>query len=75
MGVYYIADLIGLEVYCDEKHIGHVDSILKTSAHDILVVKNGSKHMIPNVDEFIKKVDLDKKTLEIRYMKGLLDEN
>ena len=31
--------------------------------------------MIPNVDEFIKKVDLDKKTLEIRYMKGLLDEN
>ncbi len=72
---YLDEDLIGLEVYCEKKHIGHVDSILKTNAHDILVVKNGSKHMIPNVDEFIKKVDLEKNTLEIHYMKGLFDED
>ncbi len=72
---YLDEDLIGLEVYCEEEHIGHVDSILKTNAHDILVVKNGSKHMIPNVDEFIKKVDLENKRLEIRYMKGLLNED
>lgn len=72
---YLDEDLIGLEVYCNKKHIGRVDSILKTNAHDILVVKNGSKHMIPNVDEFIKKVDLSKKKLEINYMKGLLDED
>ena len=31
--------------------------------------------MKPNVDESIKKVKKKKKTLEIRYMKGLLDEN
>lgn len=72
---YLDEDLIGLEVYCNDEHIGRVDSILKTNAHDILVVKNGSKHMIPNVDEFIKNVDLKKKKLEIHYMKGLLDEN
>ncbi len=72
---YLDEDLIGLEVYCEEKHIGHVDSILKTNAHDILVVKNGSKHMIPNVEEFIQRVDLENKRLEIRYMKGLLNED
>ena len=68
-------DLIGLEVYCDNRHIGHVDTILKTNAHDILVVKNGSKHMIPNIDEFIEKVDLDNNRLDIIYMKGLLNED
>lgn len=72
---YLDEDLIGLEVYCDEKHIGHVDSILKTNAHEILVVKNGSKHMIPNIEEFIEKVDLENNRLEVKYMKGLLNEN
>jgi 16S rRNA processing protein RimM len=72
---YLDEDLIGLDVYCESEHIGHVDSILKTNAHEILLVKNGSKHMIPNVSEFIKFVDLDKNILEINYMKGLLNED
>lgn len=72
---YLDEDLIGLDVYCDDAHIGHVDSILKTNAHDILVVKNGSKHMIPNISEFIKSVDLERKRMEINYMKGLLNED
>ena len=72
---YLDEDLIGLDVYCNDKHIGHVDSILKTNAHEILVVKNGSKHMIPNIDEFILNVDLDNNRLDIKYMKGLLNED
>lgn len=72
---YLDEDLIGLDVYCEDRHIGHVDTILKTDAHEILLVKNGSKHMIPNVDEFIKKVDLENKRLDIEYMKGLLNED
>ncbi len=72
---YLDEDLIGLDVYCNDKHIGNVASILKTNAHEILVVKNGSKHMIPNVDEFIKKVDLENNRLDINYMKGLLNED
>ena len=72
---YLDEDLIGLEVYCEGRHIGCVESILKNTAHEILLVKNGSKHMIPNVDEFVKKVDLENKILEINYMKGLLNED
>ena len=74
-GLGYNCDLIGLDVYCNDKHIGHVDSILKTNAHEILVVKNGSKHMIPNIDELILNVDLDNNRLDIKYMKGLLNED
>ena len=72
---YLDEDLIGLDVYCDDRHLGHVDSILKTNAHEILVVKNGSKHLIPNIDEFILNVDLDKKRLDVKYMKGLINED
>lgn len=72
---YLDEDLIGLDVYCEDKKIGHVDSILKTSAHEILVVKNGSKHLIPNIDEFIENIDLENNKLVIKYMKGLLNED
>lgn len=72
---YLDEDLIGLDVYCNDTNIGKVDSILKTNAHEILVVKNGSKHMIPNIPEFIDKVDLDNNRLDIIYMKGLINED
>lgn len=72
---YLNEDLIGLSVYCNEKKIGHIERILKTDAHEILVVKNGKRHMIPNIDEFIENVDLKEKRVDIKYMKGLIDEN
>ena len=72
---YLDEDLIGLDVYCNNRHLGRVDSILKTNAHEILVVKNGSKHMVPYVDEFISNVDLVNNRLDISYMKGLLNED
>ena len=72
---YLDEDLIGLDVYCEDRKIGHIDSILKTSAHEILVVKNGSKHLVPNIDEFVEKVDLENKRVDIKYMKGLLNED
>lgn len=72
---YLNEDLISLDVYCNDKKIGHIDSILKTNAHEILVIKNGSKHMVPNLDEFIEKVDLNNKKIYIKYIKGLLNED
>ena len=72
---YLNEDLIGLNVYCNNEIIGHIDSILKTDAHEILVVQNGSKHMIPNIDEFIETVDLENNRIDIKYMKGLLNED
>ena len=40
-GVYYISDLIGLDVY-DEKnnHLGKVDDIFSTKSNDVYVIKN-----------------------------------
>ena len=39
-GTYYIADLIGLDVYSDEEELlGKVDYIYNTGSSDIYVVK------------------------------------
>jgi ribosomal 30S subunit maturation factor RimM len=31
--------------------------------------------MVPNLDEFIEKVDLNNKKIYIKYIKGLLNED
>ena len=72
---YLDEDLIGLNVYNGKKLMGKVVEILKTNAHDILVIQNGKKHMVPNIDEFIKNIDLEKKRIDIKYIKGLVDED
>ena len=39
-GVYYIADLIGLEVYTENnEYLGKVDDIFSTGSNDVYVVK------------------------------------
>ena len=55
--------------------MGKVVEIMKTAAHDILVIQNGKKHMVPNIDEFIKNVDLVNKRIDINYIKGLASED
>lgn len=72
---YLNEDLIGLDVYCQDKNVGHITNILKTNAHEILVIENGKKHMVPNIDEFILNVDLDNKRVDIKYLEGLLNED
>ena len=72
---YLDEDLIGLSVYNDDKLMGKVVDIMKTAAHDILVIQNGKKHMVPNIDQFIKNVDLVNKRIDIKYIKGLVDED
>ena len=66
-------DIIGMKVYSDKKVVGEVTDILKNKAHDILMVDN--KYMIPYIDEFIKKIDVEKKEIYINEIEGLLNED
>ncbi len=68
--------LIGLEVYYNNEKIGFVEHIVNNKAHDILVIKSGKKnHLIPNLDEFIEKIDFNKKVIYIKEIEGLIHEN
>ena len=73
---YFNEDLIGLTVYSENECIGKVEYIMKNKAHDILVVeKEERKNLIPNIPEFVTKIDLDNKRIDIKPIEGLIHEN
>lgn len=72
---YLSEDLIGLEVYDQEKLIGVVDKIINNGVYDILVVNGKNKNMVPNIDEYIDTIDFDNKKIHIKVIKGLLNED
>ena len=74
-GEYFIADLIGLDVYTDEdKLIGKVDDIYNTGANDIYVVKDelGKQTLLPGIKDVIKKVDLNEGKIFVHLIPGLI---
>ena len=69
-------DIIGLNAISNKKEIGIVTEILKSKAHDILVVeKNNKRNLIPYINEFIEKIDLENKKIFIKEIEGLLNED
>ena len=71
---YYWFELIGLKVYSqDNGLVGKVDSIIDSTAQPILVIKNNSKeYMVPLIDNFVKKIDLDNSKIVIEPIEGLI---
>lgn len=63
-GEIYSGKLIDFKVICDNKEIGIVTEIIDTPANE--VIRIGEKTLIPYVDEFIEKIDLDNKTIYVK---------
>ena len=68
-------DYIGLDAYNGEEYKGKVVDVLKTTKNDLLVIDGLKKHMVPNIPEFVKKVDLENKKIYIEYIRGLDNED
>lgn len=74
-GVYYIVDLLGLEVYTDDnKLLGKVEDIFNTGSNDIYVVKDemGKQILLPGIPEVLKNVDLEKGRITVHLIPGLI---
>ena len=73
---YFIADLIGLEVYEEDGSLlGELKDVLTTGANDVYVV-DGAKYgevLIPAIKECILKVEMDEKRMEVHLLPGLVD--
>lgn len=73
-GVYYIADLIGCDVYTESnEYLGKVDDIFSTGSNDVYVVKNelGKQKLLPGIDEVIKTIDLENNKIIVNLIEGL----
>ena len=72
---YLDEELIGLEVYDNDIYKGKIIDIYKTNTNDLLVIDGIKRHLVPNINEFIKEVDLKNKKIYINYIKGLDNED
>lgn len=68
-GEYYWADLEGLEVRTVVgQSLGHVDYLLSTGAHDVMVLTGDRERLIPFVlEEIVCKVDIDSGFLVVNW--------
>lgn len=73
-GVYYIADLIGCDVFDENNNkIGTLTDVFNTGANDIYVVSRPQNKdlLIPVIDETIINVDTENKRIDIKLIEGL----
>lgn len=70
---YFIEELIDLEVYEKEKYIGKIKSVEQSKAHKLFLLDN--KIRIPYIKEFVKKIDLSTKKVEVELIKGFTNDN
>lgn len=72
---YFIADLLGLEVYTEEgRNLGIVEDIFPTGSNDVYVVKDpetGKQVLLPAISEVIKDINLKEKKIIVHLLEGL----
>ena len=67
---FYWDDLIGLNVIdLDYSDLGKVIDLIETGANDVLVVSGEKERLIPYIPQVIKKVDIQKKLIEVDWGK------
>lgn len=72
---YYIADLIGMDVICDDKsRLGTLKDVMETGANDVYVVErdNGEEILLPAIHSCILDVDIENNLMTVHLMKGLI---
>lgn len=75
-GVYYIADLIGCEVFDDKgERVGEIADVFNTGSSDIYDVKREGKKnlLLPVIDDVVLNVDIENKKVTVHIMDGLED--
>lgn len=74
-GSYFIHDIVGMEVVTDQGEVvGDIKEVLQMPANDVWVVTQGKKEiLIPAVKEVIVSVDMQRRTVVIHPMEGLLE--
>ena len=66
----YSGKLINFSVYIGDKKIGNITEIIDTPANEVLRVDKDI--LIPYVDEFIKKIDINEKKVYVNDIGGLI---
>lgn len=71
---YYIADLIGMEVFTEEGRFGVLKDVMETGANEVYII-NSDEHgevLIPAIRQCILDVDVEAGRMKIHLLEGLI---
>ena len=71
---YYIADLIGMEVFTEDGRFGVLRDVMETGANEVYII-DSDKHgevLIPAIHDCILDVDVAGQVMTIRLLDGLI---
>ena len=71
---YYIADLIGMEVFTEDRHFGVVKDVMETGANEVYIIESDEhgEVLIPAIRQCVLDVNVEEKKMKIRLMDGLI---
>lgn len=71
-GSYFLCDIIGARVMDEQgSEVGILEDIEENPAAPIYVVKGEKEHLIPDVPEFIRKVDAEQGIVTVHLIEGM----
>ena len=69
--VIFAAELINMDVFCEDQKIGVITEVLDYPGNSVYVVKGGKSYMIPAVKEFILNTDMDGNRMDVKLLEGM----
>ena len=72
---FYIAAVIGMEVWEEDKKLGELYDVIQTGANDVFSVKllDGKELLIPVIKQCVIDIDYEARRVNVKLMKGMLD--
>ena len=69
----FLKTFLGMTVITAENEsIGKVVDVFDTAAHDIIVVEDeNTETLIPNIENFVKDIDFEKKEIYVKILEGM----
>lgn len=73
-GEYYLHQLVGMDVYDRDTHLGQVKELFEIGPQELISVIHQEKEiLIPIKDEIITKVDIENNRIDAEIPDGLID--
>ena len=73
---YYVSDLIGVKVYNEtDQYLGSITNVHQTGANDVYELDHNSHRLIPAIKQVIIDINMAEKTMKVKLLEGLWDED
>lgn len=73
---YFICDLIGIDVYEEDKLLGQLTDVLETGSNDVYIVQDSNMReiLIPALKSVVESIDIEGKRMQVKLPEGLIDD-